>query len=149
MDIKDVFGRPTYARVRRLCLALPETSERTSWGHPNFRVGTKTFGAFELINDRPSVAFRLPADAIDDVLAHDGFATPYGRGQWASIWVDARVDWKRVERLVAVSYRTVAPKRALALLTAGSPPSPAAPRTPRRASRGRRDTAATPRRGRP
>src|ERR1035438_10452052 len=28
--------------LRALCLSLPETSERTSWGHPNFLAGKKT-----------------------------------------------------------------------------------------------------------
>jgi predicted DNA-binding protein (MmcQ/YjbR family) len=142
--MNDPFNRPLYARARRLCLALPETSEKSAWGHPNFRVGTKTFCAFELIKGRPSVAFRLPADAVDDVLANEGFATPYGRGLWASVWIDGRIDWKRLQALVELSYRTVAPKRALRAvdaLSAGSPLSPAAPPTPRRASRGPRGTA--------
>ena len=28
-------------RLRLLCLSFPETSERSSWGHPNFRAGRK------------------------------------------------------------------------------------------------------------
>jgi hypothetical protein len=39
------FDRPIVAKLRRLCLALPETSERASWGHPNFRAGKRTFVA--------------------------------------------------------------------------------------------------------
>ena len=111
MVMKDVFDRPVYARLRRLCLALPETSERASWGHPNFRVGTKTFCAFEVIKGRPSVAFRLPPAAIEELMATAGFATPYGRGVWASVWVDGRVNWKQTKALVELSFRTVAPRR--------------------------------------
>jgi len=113
MTTHDVFARPVYARVRRLCLALPETTEKTAWGHPNFRVGTKTFCALEVIKGRPSVAFRLPRTAVDELVATSGFATPYGRGAWASVWVDGRVDWAQMKALVDASYRTVAPKRLL------------------------------------
>jgi predicted DNA-binding protein (MmcQ/YjbR family) len=109
--MSDVFERPIYTRLRRLCLALPATSEKTAWGHPNFRVGAKTFCAFEVIRGRPSVAFRLPSAAVVELIATAGFATPYGRGVWASVWLDGRVDWKRMRALVDVSYRTMAPKR--------------------------------------
>ena len=119
--MKDLFDRPVFARVRRLCLALPETTEKMAWGHPNFRAGTKTFCAFELIQGRPSIAFRLPPAALDDLLAGGGFATPYGRGRWASVWVDGRLDWERMQALVDSSYRTIAPKRALKAMAAQRP----------------------------
>src|SRR5262249_59069922 len=35
-------GKKALTRVRRICLALPETTEKISWGTPKFRVkGTK------------------------------------------------------------------------------------------------------------
>ena len=33
----------TLQRLRALCLARPETSETSSWGHPNSTAGKKTF----------------------------------------------------------------------------------------------------------
>jgi predicted DNA-binding protein (MmcQ/YjbR family) len=113
----DIFKRPAFARARRLCLALPETTETSSWGHPNFRAGGKTFCALEVIRGRPSIAFRLPPDDVTKVVElFDGFATPYGKARWASVWVDQKVDWTRVARLIEVSYRTVANKRMLQAL---------------------------------
>ena len=110
-------SRPVVQRLRRLCLALPETSERSSWGHPNFRAGTKTFAAFEVIKGRPSIAFRLPAADVDELLGATGcFLTPYGRGLWVSFWADGRINWTMVERLLDRSYRTVALKRMLSAL---------------------------------
>jgi hypothetical protein len=41
-EIDARFTRPVFARLRRLCVALPETYEAASWGHPTFRAGTKT-----------------------------------------------------------------------------------------------------------
>jgi hypothetical protein len=44
------------------------------------------------------------------------FVTPYGRGQWVSLWADGAVDWKAVTDLVDRSYRLVAQKRMIAAL---------------------------------
>ncbi len=34
------------ARVREICLALPETTEKEAWGGPTFRVKTRMFAMF-------------------------------------------------------------------------------------------------------
>ena len=109
--------RDTLRRLRTQCLALPETTEADSWGHPNFRAGKRTFVSFEWIRGRPSIAFRLdPADV--DRLSGLGefFVTPYGQGRWVSAWADRKLDWKHVERLILQSYRVVALKRMVAIL---------------------------------
>ena len=43
------------AKVRSLCLALPETKEVTAWGHPTFRAGKKMFAAFGRDADGPTL----------------------------------------------------------------------------------------------
>ena len=112
-----IFERPVFARARRLCLAFPETAERSSWGHPNFRAGKKTFCTFEMIQGRPSIAFRLPRAEVTRRLRQQGtFQTPYGRGLWVSVWVDGAVDDNAIARLAEQSYRGVAIKRMLAAL---------------------------------
>ena len=103
--------------LRALCLSLPETSERGSWGHPNFLAGKKTFVAFERVHGRSSIAFRL--DCMDvEALTRDErfFPTPYGRGQWISVWADSHLDWAIVRNLAMQSYRLVALKRMVAAL---------------------------------
>jgi predicted DNA-binding protein (MmcQ/YjbR family) len=105
---------PALTRVRELCLALPETSETGSWGHPNFRAGTKTFVTYEWIRHRPSIAFRLAPDNVNEFLSVKGFfPTPYGRSQWVSLYADGRLNWKMISRLIDKSYRRVAIKRML------------------------------------
>jgi predicted DNA-binding protein (MmcQ/YjbR family) len=95
-----------------LCLALPETTEAASWGHPNFRAGKRTFVALERVSRRPSIAFHLDPVDIAFLLGRPHFfVTPYGRGQWVSVWADRRLDWRLVDRLVRRSYRVVALKR--------------------------------------
>jgi predicted DNA-binding protein (MmcQ/YjbR family) len=119
MRSEQIFARPVFARVRRKCLALPESVETSSWGHPNFRAGRKTFCTFELVKGRPSVAFRLaPADVERLIDGKRFFLTPYGRGQWASAWLDEAVDRKLIDQLIDASYRTVATTRMLSALTA-------------------------------
>ncbi len=104
-------------RVRELCLSLPETREVTSWGHPNFRAGKKTFVALEQIKGRPSIAFRLEGIDVDLLLRRTQFfVTPYGRGQWVSVWADGPLNWRQVADLVERSYRLVAIKRMIAAL---------------------------------
>ena len=107
----------TLKQLRSLCLSLPETSEKASWGHPNFRAGKKVFVAFERVKGRASMAFRLDPKEVDQLLVRkEFFVTPYGRGLWVSLWADGRVDWRAVEQLVDRSYRTVALKRMLKAL---------------------------------
>ena len=109
--------------VRNLCLALPETVERHSFGHPNFVTGRKAFVTFERFGGRPSIAFRLDRQNIERLSGNPlFFAPPYGRGQWLSVWVDATLDWGIVRELVNTSYRLVAPKRMLVAATAPARP---------------------------
>jgi predicted DNA-binding protein (MmcQ/YjbR family) len=109
----------TIDRLRELCLAYPETSETTSWGHPNFKAGKKTFVAFEQVKGRPSIAFRLEPQDVERLLTRrQFFVTPYGRGQWVSLWAEGRIVWKAVADLVDRSYRVVAQKRMIAALDA-------------------------------
>lgn len=104
-------------RLRQLCLSLPETSERSSWGHPNFRAGRKTFAAFERIKGRPSIAFRLDRANVHRLIRRKPFfATPYGRGLWISVWADVPLDWRAISDLLQRSYRVVALKRMIAAL---------------------------------
>jgi predicted DNA-binding protein (MmcQ/YjbR family) len=103
-----------------MCLAYPEASESPSWGHPNFKAGRKVFAAFERFGGQPSIAFRLDPVDVDLLLARPGFfATPYGRGQWASLRANGRIDWRLVARLLDRSYRLVALKRMIEALDSG------------------------------
>jgi predicted DNA-binding protein (MmcQ/YjbR family) len=94
-----------YKRVRALCLSLPGTTETTSWGHPNFRARGKAYVALETHQARPSIAFRLVSDQVRE-LCEDGtfFATPYGKGIWASIYADRRLNWRLIQSLIRQSY---------------------------------------------
>ena len=108
-------------KLRALCLSFPETSETSSWGHPNFRAGKRTFAAFERVKGRPSIAFRAEPPDVDRLLRRRNFfATPFGRGQWVSLWADVPPNWKLVGQLLRRSYGLVALKRMRLALEAAS-----------------------------
>jgi hypothetical protein len=65
------------------------------------------------------IALALDRDNIERLSGNPlFFATPYGRGQWLSLRVDATFDWTVVEELVNACYRLVALKRMLVVLGA-------------------------------
>ena len=109
---------PLLTKLRALCLSLPETSEVSSWGHPNFRAGKRVFVAYEWLKGRvPTIAFRLDPADVRRYGAQRGFVpTPFGRGQWISLEADRRPRWSLVETLTVEAYRVVALKRMLRAL---------------------------------
>jgi predicted DNA-binding protein (MmcQ/YjbR family) len=105
------------ARVRKLCMSLPETSETHSWGHPNFKANGRTFVTIEWVKRRPSIAFRLGTIRVAVLTKSAGyFLTPYGKGLWVSCHADVRLNWRSISRLVQASYRSIANRRMLAAL---------------------------------
>jgi predicted DNA-binding protein (MmcQ/YjbR family) len=108
----------TVEKLRKICLALPETIETSAFGHPNFKANKKAFVTYENFKGQDSIAFRVDPLQFDAMLLDPRFfATPYGRGQWLSMPANAALDWALVKDLVASSYRLVANKRMLANLS--------------------------------
>lgn len=109
--------RDPLASLRKLCLALPETSERLSHGSPCWFVrDKKVFVMFDDHHTPGRVAFHCAAaDGKQEVLIAAAperfFVPPYvgGRG-WVGVWLDGPVDWRQVADLVEEAFRQVAPK---------------------------------------
>jgi hypothetical protein len=109
------------ARLRAICLALPETTERPSDGEPTWFVGKRVFANFadHHHDDRVALWCAAPDGAQEALLAHDAerfFRPPYvGHRGWIGVYLDlappAKVDWREIEELVRASYREVAPHR--------------------------------------
>jgi hypothetical protein len=111
------------ARLRQLCLALPETTERLSHGEPTWFVrDKKTFVMYADHHHDDRLAFwcAAPPGAQDVLITSDPerfFIPPYvGHRGWLGVWLDVPVNWEEIADLVADAYRTVAPKRLLAEL---------------------------------
>lgn len=117
----------TVARLRSLCLALPEAHEEQAWRGTRWRIRTRTFAHLLRIDAGQPAAFARAAgtDGPLDVLAFRSsgaelealghMGAPFSRPQWAPGVVlralDGVVDWAEVAELVTESYRVMAPKR--------------------------------------
>jgi len=112
-------------RVRTICLALPEVTEKLSHGSPAFSVGKQfvmlwSSGHHE--HDFPHLWCAAPPGA-QAALVKDRpdryFRPPYvGHRGWVGFRLDGDVDWTEVEDLVEDAYRVVAPSRLVAKLDA-------------------------------
>ena len=112
------------AKMRELCLALPETSERLSHGEHTFFVrDKKTFVTFDdnhHESGRLAVWCAAPAGAQTAMVEEDPerfFVPPYvGHRGWLGVRLDRRVDWDEIAAIVEDAYRVVAPKMLVAQL---------------------------------
>lgn len=114
--------------LRRLCLALPEVTERLSHGEPTWFVrGKQTFVMYADHHHDDRLAFWCAApDGMQEALiATDPdrfFRPPYvGTRGWLGVWLDVPVDWEEIAGLVEDAYRVVAPTRLVAQLDATTP----------------------------
>ena len=112
-------------RLREICLALPETTEKVSWGGdvPTFRVRDKIFVQYEDNHHgsgRVELWCKAPPGTQEVLVGSDPqrfFVPRYvGHAGWIGVWVDAPADWDVIADLVADSCRMTAPKRLAALL---------------------------------
>src|SRR5262245_48625836 len=117
-------ARDSLERLRRLCLALPEATERLSHGEPTWFVrGKKTFVMYADHHHDDRLAFwcAAPDGAQEALVALDPkrfFVPPYvGTRGWLGVRLDVPpLDWGQIADLVADAYRTVAPRRVVAEL---------------------------------
>jgi hypothetical protein len=111
--------------LRRLCLALPETTERISHGEPTWFVrGKQTFVMYADRHHDDRLAFWCAApEGAQEILVGSRpdrfFVPPYvGHRGWLGVYLDVPVDWDQLADLVADAYRAVAPRRLVAALDA-------------------------------
>lgn len=105
-------------RLRALCLALPEVTERLSHGEPTWFIrGKVSFVTTADHHHDDRLAFWCAAeDGIqEDLVTAEPdrfFRPPYvGHRGWLGVWLDVPVDWNEIASLVAGAYRCVAPRR--------------------------------------
>ena len=113
------------ARLRRLCLALPEAHEVEAWGAPTFRVRNKLFAMYAAAGNHHGAgraAVWCKATPVNQALMLEAapdrfFVPPYvGPSGWVGIWLDRKPDWTEVASLLEDGYRLIAPKRLVATL---------------------------------
>jgi hypothetical protein len=116
------------ARLRKLCLALPEAHEAEAWGAPTFRVRNKLFAMYAAPathHGRGRPAVWCNAAAANQALLVAAaparyFVPPYvGPKGWVGVYLDAGVDWGELAELLRDAWRRTAPKRLDAQLDPG------------------------------
>jgi hypothetical protein len=116
------------ARLRDICQALPEVTERPSHGAPTWYVrGKKSFATLwadgHHADHFPHLWCAGLPGAQEALTGSDPgrfFRPPYvgGRG-WIGVRLDGTVDWAEVAELCADAYRAVAPPALAARLDRG------------------------------
>jgi hypothetical protein len=136
-------ARTPVERLRAICLALPETTEKLAWGEPTWRVRGRLFAQLDDHHhgaDHLAVWLPAPLGEQEAMIFADPeqfFRPPYvgGRG-WVGVRIDRHPDWTVVARLVAQAYGQVAPP-ALRARCPQEPVASAVRRSPRRTRRDR------------
>ena len=108
-------------RLRAICLALPETSERPSHGAPSFFVREKKCFLMLLDDHHGDGRFAIwcaapPGNQELLIAASDArfFRPPYvGHRGWLGVELNAGVDWDELEGIVEDAFASVAPKSLL------------------------------------
>ncbi len=114
------------ARLRTICLALPNAHEVEAWGAPTFRVKNKIFAIHSIpdkhhADGRHAVWLHCAAENQRALIAAEParyFVPPYvGPRGWVGVWIDQRPRWRDIEPLIRDAYRRVAPKTLAVLVT--------------------------------
>jgi len=114
---KDNHGEKQIERVRRICLALPETWEKISHGEPTWFVAKKVFAMFSNNHHNDGhIALTVPAAiGIQEMLIAKSpkkfYRPPYvGVRGWVGIELD-QVSDKELALHVKEAWRLIAPKK--------------------------------------
>ncbi|HXT35795.1 MAG TPA: MmcQ/YjbR family DNA-binding protein [Chloroflexota bacterium] len=108
------------ARLRAICLGLPEAIERETWGRPTFRIKEKIFAMMAGEHGVEAVWCKAPVGIQEILVGSDPerfFRPPYvGPKGWIGVRLDVEVDWEELTGFLEDSYRLIAPRRLAGLL---------------------------------
>lgn len=105
--------RSVLARIRRACLALPDTHEKEAWGTPTFRARARLFVMFvdnHHGDGRLAIWCNAPPGAQDALVASQSkhfFVPPYvGPQGWIGVRLDTGLRWAAVSTRIKVAHQT-------------------------------------------
>jgi hypothetical protein len=110
------------ARLRKICLSLPETSERLSHGAPTFFVRGKRAFLMVLTDHHGDGRFAIwcaAPDGVQHMLVEADpvrfFVPPYvGHRGWLGVRLDRGLDWNELAGIAEDAYAEVAPAKLVA-----------------------------------
>ncbi|MGH2436737.1 MAG: MmcQ/YjbR family DNA-binding protein [bacterium] len=115
-------ARLALARIRKLCLSLPETCERPSHGAPTFFIrGKRAFVQFhdDHHGDGRLAIWCAATREVQRMLVEGApqhyFIPPYvGHLGWLGVRLDRKLGWEEIAGVIEDAYLTVAPKKLVA-----------------------------------
>jgi predicted DNA-binding protein (MmcQ/YjbR family) len=118
--LAGVVSKRDAARIRKVCLALPEVYEKRTWDNATFRVGRDKVLVIT-DDDGTSASLKADSDELPALLGDPDeryFFPPYvGSKGWIGIHLDhPKADWDDIAELVRTAYVLVAPKKLSRLL---------------------------------
>lgn len=126
-------------RLRRICLALPQSTEVEAWGSATFRCG-KIFAMYSHADDkvhsggRPGVWLKAGPGNQELMIRDDPkrfFRPPYvGAAGWIGVRLDDDPPWDEIAILIEDSWRLIAPKKLLKARDGGAAPAAAKRKPP-------------------
>jgi predicted DNA-binding protein (MmcQ/YjbR family) len=99
------------AKMKEICLELPNTELKMSWGKPHYMVGKRVFAGCDEVDGVPNISFALEPEHADTLLAAD---PRFRRSRYAGgIEIDAEnvKNWDELRALMAESHRLRAAKK--------------------------------------
>jgi len=116
-------------RLRKICMALPESVEKLSHGEPTWFAGKgKVFAMFDNHHhgaEHLAVWLPQPLGAQEALIEADPerfFRPPYvGPSGWVGVVLDTKPDWGMVSEMVREAYMFVASQKLKAAVTRAAP----------------------------
>ena len=98
-------ARDALEKLRRICAAIGNCEERTSFGHPTFRVRGMSFAVIDHYSGTDCLWLRIDPTRRSELLRDPGwFASPYDPQQKALCCRLDQIDWRRVRPLIRDSF---------------------------------------------
>jgi|RhiMethySRZTD1v2_1073278.scaffolds.fasta_scaffold2261707_2 hypothetical protein len=123
--IRTAESKRLIERLRKICMALPEATEKEAWAEPTWRVSGKMFAQMDDHHhggEHCSVWLPSTLEVQESLVAAEPkrfFRPAYvGHKGWIGVVLDTKPDWAIVEELVRAAYRRIAPAKLVALLDA-------------------------------
>jgi hypothetical protein len=146
--IRTAESKRIIERLRKICMALPEATEKEAWAESTWRVSGKMFAQMsDHHHDDEHCSVWLPStlEAQEALIAADParfFRPAYvGHKGWIGVVLETKPDWEMVAELVRAAYLQIAPPKIAAQLDAPRAPAPAVRSSARRAASARTRTA--------
>ena len=103
----------TIERVRKICLAFPDTTEKLSHGEPTWFAKKRVFATLSNNHhDDGNIAIVCNApegaqEALIEAEAEHIYRPPYvGGAGWIGVRLDTGLDWKTIAALIEQAYET-------------------------------------------